>query len=456
MNTNNSTLPVGTILKRKYKIQSHLSSGGFGHTYLAVYGSPKTKVAIKEFFMRTANKREADGVSVSVDNNSEDAKNFRSQFEKFKKEAERLREISNPYVVKVHDLFEENGTVYYVMDFIKGYDIESRLKQRGKPYAEKTVFTILHRILNALSAIHSNGLLHLDLKPSNIMMTQHGYIKLIDLGASKEYTSGQGATMFSGFAMTRAYAAPEQIDGTYNKFGPWTDFYALGATLYRMLTYQEPPSLTELSEDSTEDKSRALPMPNVSAKMKQLVVCMMQLNRTKRPQSTREILDFLEANNFVHTAASSKAKYSNAFSDTNNETEDETIVTEQPKLSVGKSHLIFDKDKNRQYVTVGTNSDWDVACASTWIKITKFNASIRVSVCKNYGNNDRIGVIRISAGNLVRTIDVVQKGNVAERHINSNTPSPTKEEDEEFSFVGCIYMIAIAIVLALIIKFILL
>lgn len=134
------TLPIGTILNRKYHIQSHLSSGGFGNTYLAVYGSNNTKVAIKEFFMQNINKRENDGVSVSVDNGKDDAELFASQFEKFKKEAVRLQQISNTYVVKVHDLFEDNGTVYYVMDFVEGYDVESRLKQRGKPLALLGIF----------------------------------------------------------------------------------------------------------------------------------------------------------------------------------------------------------------------------------------------------------------------------------------------------------------------------
>ena len=90
-----SSLPVGTVLKGKYRIKSHLSSGGFGKTYLAEYGSRNTKVAIKEFFMNTANQREADGVTVSVDRTKENADAFDSQLVKFKKEYERLKQINN-------------------------------------------------------------------------------------------------------------------------------------------------------------------------------------------------------------------------------------------------------------------------------------------------------------------------------------------------------------------------
>lgn len=289
-----TTLKSNTLLQGgRYKIVRLLNQGGFGITYLAVYGSRRTKVAIKEFFMKSANQREADGVSVSVDYSKENAQNFTSSLEKFKKEAERLKQINSAYVVKVHDLFEENGTAYYVMDFVEGEDMESRLQQRGKPYTEKSVLTFLNRILEALAAIHSQGLLHLDLKPSNIMVTPRGYIKLIDLGASKEYISGMGATVFTGISMTRTYAAPEQLAGAYDKMGPWTDFYALGATIYKMLTNQAPPSVTDLDDDKSADKHFALPMPNVSAKTRQLVIWMLRRDRTERPQNVSDIKAYL-------------------------------------------------------------------------------------------------------------------------------------------------------------------
>lgn len=268
MAKDNSLLPVGTVLKGKYRIKSHLSSGGFGKTYLAEYGSRNTKVAIKEFFMNTANQRKADGVTVSVDMTKENAYAFDSQLAKFKKEYERLKLINNVYVVKVHECFEENGTAYYVMDFVEGDDLKGRLKQRGTPYAEKTVLGYLKQILDGLAAIHSAGLLHLDIKPANLMVTRHGYIKLIDLGASKDYMRGEGATVLTKVAATNRYAPLEQLEGCYRKLGPWTDFYALGATIYQLLTCHEVPTGTELKEDKTGDKRYALPMPGISEETK--------------------------------------------------------------------------------------------------------------------------------------------------------------------------------------------
>lgn len=234
MTNDKSMLPIGTVLNGRYIIRGHLSSGGFGKTYLAVCRPHNTKVAIKEFFMTAANFRDADGVSVSTNGNY--TQQFGEQIVKFRKEYERLRLISNVHVVNVYDCFEENGTAYYVMDFVEGTNLEEYLKKRNAPYTEIAVYNYLKQILDGLKAIHSKDLLHLDLKPANIMKTPNGYVKLIDLGASKDYIGGMGATKFTGVARTERYAPPEQVDGSFDKLGPWSDFYALGATLYRLLT----------------------------------------------------------------------------------------------------------------------------------------------------------------------------------------------------------------------------
>lgn len=319
-----SSLPVGTVLKGKYRIKSHLSLGGFGKTYLAEYGSRNTKVAIKEFFMNTANQREADGVTVSVDRTKENADAFDSQLVKFKKEYERLKQINNVHVVKVHECFEENGTAYYVMDYVEGDNLKGRLKQRRTPYAEKTVLGYLKQILDGLAAIHSAGLLHLDIKPANIMVTARGHVKLIDLGASKDYMRGVGATVLTGMARTDRYAPPEQIDGSYDKLGPWTDFYALGATIYYLLTCNEIPTWTELNEDKSSDKWNALPMSGISEETKRLVVWLMNTDREKRPHSVSEI----QASMNSKKKAGSSYEEATVLSD---DTEEATVVIESSK-----------------------------------------------------------------------------------------------------------------------------
>lgn len=281
-------LQVGTILHGTYKIESYLASGGFGNTYLAKNIEFDETYAIKEFFVKGVCQRDGNSTTISV-SNAENTNSFEQQREKFKKEARRLRSLSNPHIVKVYDLFEENGTAYYVMDYVDGENLSARLKRTNTPLAESAVRNYLNQILDGLEAIHNEGMFHLDIKPANIMVNSHDVVKLIDFGASKQQSMVGGATMSTGISYTNGYAPSEQMVQSYDKFGPWTDFYALGATIYKLLTNQDPPSVSDLSEDETEDKHLALSMPNVSEEMKKLVVWMMQENRLKRPKNVGEI-----------------------------------------------------------------------------------------------------------------------------------------------------------------------
>lgn len=307
-NTNNTTLlPVGTVLHGTYKIERYLSSGGFGNTYVVTNVQFGETRAIKEFYLKGICQREGDSTTVSV-SNSENTISFNQQCEKFKKEARRLRGLDNPHIVKVYDLFEENGTAYYVMDYVDGENLSTRLARTNTPLSEKTVLNYLNQILDGLQAIHNANMLHLDIKPANIMVDKDDVVKLIDFGASKQQTSADGVTTTTGVYYTNGYAPIEQIAQSYDKFGPWTDFYALGATLYKLLTNQNPPSLSDIREDSTDDKHIVLAIPQVSKKTRQLVVWMMNDNRLSRPQSVKDIRVFLngEANVSVDSKHATK------------------------------------------------------------------------------------------------------------------------------------------------------
>lgn len=317
---NQNMLQVGTILHGTYKIESYLASGGFGNTYLAKNIEFDETYAIKEFFVKGVCQRDGNSTTISV-SNAENINSFEQQREKFKKEARRLRSISNPHIVKVYDLFEENGTAYYVMDYVDGENLSARLKRTNAPLAESEVRNYLNQILDGLEAIHNEGMFHLDIKPANIMVDSHNVVKLIDFGASKQQSTVGGATMSTGISYTNGYAPSEQMAQSYDKFGPWTDFYALGATMYKLLTNQDPPSVSDLSEDETEDKHLALPMPNVSEEMKKLVVWMMQVNRLKRPKNVGEIRRILQqssvatSNNEETKVFSPHQSYANSVSE---------------------------------------------------------------------------------------------------------------------------------------------
>ena len=145
----------------KYKIERLLGQGGFGNTYSGYNTTFDERVAIKEFFMQGVNKRDdySGVVSVSL---AENVQQFEEQRGKFKKEALRIRKLNSPHIIKVHDLFEENGTVYYVMDYVDGENLAERLKRNGKPMSMQEVEIILPQILDALKTVHEASIWHLE------------------------------------------------------------------------------------------------------------------------------------------------------------------------------------------------------------------------------------------------------------------------------------------------------
>ena len=155
--------PNVTLQGGKYRIERVLGQGGFGNTYVGYNTEFEETVAIKEFFMKGVTERNETTSVVSV-SNVDNVQQFEEQREKFKKEALRIRKLDNPHIVKVHDLFEENGTAYYVMDFVEGENLSQRLKRTGKPMAERKVREIFLQLLDALKAVHDAGMWHLDIR----------------------------------------------------------------------------------------------------------------------------------------------------------------------------------------------------------------------------------------------------------------------------------------------------
>ena len=283
-------LPEKSFLQNgKYRVERRIASGGFGNTYEVTNIEFEERMALKEFFMKGVSEREADSTKVSVSNTLNKGQ-FEAQKEKFKKEARRLRRLHNPHIVQVHDLFEENGTAYYAMDFVDGESLSTRLKRTQQPVPEAEVKAILMQVLDALEEVHAQGIWHLDLKPGNIMVDVGGTAKLIDFGASKQMSASDGyTTTTTSLCYTPGYAPTEQIDQKMELIGPWTDLYALGATLYKLLTNIDPPTSSELQEDN------AFTYPvRVSGQMRYLIKWMMTPKRQRRPQSVAEVKAFLQ------------------------------------------------------------------------------------------------------------------------------------------------------------------
>lgn len=278
-------LPEGTLLKKgEYRVVGYMASGGFGNTYEVEHGGRLHKhMAMKEFFMRGVNTRRGTCVTVSVEDNRKD---YERMQRKFFAEAERLAQLDHPHIVEVIDFFEENDTAYYVMKLIDGKPLNKVIAERGRMDAA-CVRNILVQVLSALKYVHAQKLYHLDLKPGNIMQNAEGHCWLIDFGASKQMSDDGGYTLSTtALPYTPRYAPLEQVGQNMEDIGPWTDIYALGATLYHLLTAQMPPKADKVNEDG----AAAFRFPaGMDASMRQLIVWMMQPRRAQRPQSVEEI-----------------------------------------------------------------------------------------------------------------------------------------------------------------------
>ena len=305
-----SMLAVGTVLNGNYRIERHLSSGGFGNTYMATNLIFNDVVAVKEFFMRGISLRDGDSATISV-SNPENQELFTRQLEKFKKEAQRIRQLRSQHIVRVHDLFEANGTAYYVMDYIDGESLAARLKRTNTPLTEAEAMKYLEQVLDALDTIHGADLCHMDLKPNNIMVDKDDNAILIDFGASKRIYNERFAWTMSGVNYTNGYAPPEQLEQNTAHFGPWTDIYALGATLYKLLTNRKPPLPSTINTDISPDKHEALPFPDgVSQQMRNIILKMMAVRWTERPQSIAALRTMMEQSAYgVHAQMRDNTTY---------------------------------------------------------------------------------------------------------------------------------------------------
>ena len=274
--TNNTTtsLAIGTILHGEaydYKIMDVLGQGTFGITYKAkveMKGAlgrldSNMYVAVKEFFMKEINGREYSSVTSGSTSNGGLFYYYRDKFER---EARNLSTLSHPNIVKVLEAFHANGTTYYSMEYIDGISLDKKIAQspQGRMPLTEAIET-LKQISAAIAFMHSRNMLHLDVKPGNVMMRKDGTAVLIDFGLSKQYTSdGEPESSTKVGAGTPGYAPIEQASYHEGKgFPTMMDVYALGGTLFKMLTGQRPPEASEiLNEGFPTDSLRQLFIPD--------------------------------------------------------------------------------------------------------------------------------------------------------------------------------------------------
>ena len=280
-------LSEGTFLQGgRYRIDGLLGQGGFGITYLGVQVALGRKVAIKEFFMKDLHNRDTNTSQVYVGSNGsrEQVECFR---QKFIKEARNIFRLKHRHIIPVIDVFEENGTAYYVMEQISGGSLSDKVKRSALP--ESVAVRYIRQVAEALDFVHSQRMMHLDVKPANILVDENDNAVLIDFGLSKQYDSDGHQTSSTPVGISHGYAPLEQYKrGGVSVFSPATDIYSLGATLFKLVTGVTPPEASDVNDEGLP----VLPS-EVSPAVRTAIEAAMQPRRKDRPQSIAEFLELL-------------------------------------------------------------------------------------------------------------------------------------------------------------------
>jgi len=359
----------------KYKILKTLGQGGFGLTYLAEQTNLGRKVCIKEFFMKEYGERTAapdatdkdatiiaDDSTVLAENaaatgpksspendatvltgvsgiTSAAAAIMERYKEKFLKEARTIAKLDHPGIVRIHDVFEENGTAYYVMDFIEGENLNDKVKREG-PLSEERALGYIRQVADALSFVHGHNIMHLDVKPANILIRKSDdKAILIDFGTAKQYDSEGSQTSTTPIGLSAGYAPIEMTKpGGVQTFSPETDVYSLGATLYYLVTGQNPPDASERMEMIMDGEKFKLPEA-ISATTANVIEQSMQA-RKKRIQTVSSFLDLLNTDQETERLEAERKAAAEAEAK-----RQEELRLEQEKAEMEKKRIAKEKEK---------------------------------------------------------------------------------------------------------------
>lgn len=242
------SLAKGTVLNDRYVLGRVIGNGGFGIIYLAYDTECERKVAIKEYFPLGIAVRIPDRITIdSISFRQE--KDFQKGRERFFNESELLLKLGGSIdVVKVYDVFNENGTAYYVMEYVDGLTIAQYTKIYGKITSGQALFAAA-KISSDFTFIHEQNIIHRDLSPDNVMITKDGNVRIVDFGNARPFSYDEENSLT--VALKPGYAPLEQYQH-YGSQGPWTDIYSLGAVLYYALTLNNPQDPMSRIDDDSE------------------------------------------------------------------------------------------------------------------------------------------------------------------------------------------------------------
>lgn len=268
-------VPGATLADGRYEIARVIGRGGFGITYEGVDHRLERRVALKELFPESAVRH---GSTVLTPPAARRA--FHEAKERFLREARVLARFTHPGIVRVFEVFEDHGTAYLVMELLEGRTLVEVLRQHGRPLPEADLLDLAGRVAAALRPVHAAGVLHRDVNPSNVMLTHHGRVVVIDFGLARDYEPDHTVGMTR--VVTPGYAPIEQYRGE-GRFGPATDVYGLAASLYRLGTGRVPTGALDRSGGGELVAPSRL-NPDLSKAVSDAILDGLELEPSHRPQ----------------------------------------------------------------------------------------------------------------------------------------------------------------------------
>ena len=286
MKPKSNSLEKGQLLNG-YRIDKAIGGGGFSLVYVASSLTDHQRVVIKEYLPSNQARRMSEGRVEPL--NDELAGAYRQGIKRFFDEASALARVNHPNIVRVENIFRANNTVYMVMHYEHGKDLRWYIKSKSGNLSEKFLRTVFPKLLLGLRELHNNQLLHLDIKPANIFLRPGGKPLLLDFGAAQVAVAGNKPS--GPYTLTLGYAPIEQHSGGH--LGPWTDMYAIGASMWACIAGKAPPPATERVIKDTHKSASKVYARQYSPQLLEAIDWCLQVNQLDRPQSAQELLDFL-------------------------------------------------------------------------------------------------------------------------------------------------------------------
>ena len=284
-----NALPAGFELET-YRIEKTIGGGGFSIVYLAIDTNTEERVVIKEYLPNTHATRLEDATVSCISEDTTESFNF--GIKRFFAEATLLAKVNHPNIVKVVNFFRGNNTVYLVMHYEKGKDLKWHIKRRHGKLSERFMRRVFPELLNGLGMLHRHKLLHLDVKPANILLRPGGRPLLLDFGAALASTTGTKGAI-GPHTLTSGFAPIEQHKKGY--LGPWTDIYALGATMWACLKGKGPPSaLDRAKKDKLKPPTKQFARM-YSAELLEAIEWCLHPDQTQRPQNAQDVIDLINS-----------------------------------------------------------------------------------------------------------------------------------------------------------------